>query len=185
MLLFFPTDFTFTCPSDVIGPDIKVRGSNDGGNYLFLFDNLPFTCYGRVQGWSFWAVTNGGFRAGVYRPTGNSNEFTLIGETDIPSGHRINEAVTYSIEDESDWLEFQPGDIIGWRLYSGGGRIRFDSGGTELISVKYNSHSDTLFSTTSVGDVLVAPHDLERAYSFQAVLSPYGNYNMALLLGEI
>lgn len=171
---FLLSDFSMTCPSDVLGPDIKVRGSNDRGNYLFLFNNIPFTCYGRVQGWSFWTVSNGGFRAGVYRPTGVDNQFTLIGETDIPSGHSINEAVTYSIEDQSEWLDYQPGDMIGWRLYSGGSQVRFDSSGTEMISVKYVNHADTDFTTTSVGDTLDVTGSLQRAYSFQAVLATYG-----------
>lgn len=153
---------------------MKVRGSNDGGNCIFLFDNNPFTCYGRIQGWSFWAVTSGGFRPGIYRPTDVSNQFTLIGENEVQSGHRINEAVTYTLEDESQWLDFQPGDVIGWRLNSAGSRIRFDSGGTELLSIKYTGHSDSVYSLTSVGDTLTIPSDLERAYSLQAILSTYG-----------
>lgn len=48
-----------------------------------------------ISGWKYWAAgASGGFRPGIYRPIdGSTNQFTLISETNIESGHRLNEEV--------------------------------------------------------------------------------------------
>ncbi|XP_072168341.1 uncharacterized protein [Diadema setosum] len=174
--VFDDSDFSFDCDEETHGPGVSVRSSNDGGNYMMIMTSLPFTCYGQVKGWTFWGTgASGGFRPGIYRPVeGSTTQYTLIGESEVAAGHRLDEEVTDLIADESRWLTFEPGDLIGWRWNSGGARIRWDSSGDSIINMKYAGHTDSAYEIAQTGDVFTVSSDLNRAYSLQAVLSPFG-----------
>ena len=57
--------------------------------------------------------------------------------------------IEHLIEDESEWLTFEPGDLLGWRWNSGGSRVRWDSSGESIINMKYAGHDDTAFNSGS------------------------------------
>ena len=163
------------CDQDYYGAEVKTRGTYDGANYIMLFHSQPLRCYGQVKGWSFWATSrNGGFKAGVYRPGSGSNEYLLLGETEIPAGHALGSAVTHDIANSEEWISFEPGDVIGWRWHSTGTAIMRDDSGTEIIHMKYTSHNDDSYNSYGVGDTFTVGSDLNRVYSLQAIFSPKG-----------
>ncbi len=150
-----------------------VRGGHDGGNYIHIMHSQPLNCFGQVKAWRFWAESrNGGFKAGVYRALSDT-EYYLLGETEVPNGHPLSEAYTYEIQNQDDWISFQPGDVIGWRWFDSGSGIRYDSN-TESIAMKRASHTNDNYYNMMTGDTFTVSSDINRAYSLQAVLSPKG-----------
>ena len=141
-----------------------------------IFNSQPLTCFGQVKAWRFWGEDrNGGIRLGVYRPDPDSaNQFLLLGETEIPSGHSLSEVVLHEITDQNEWISFEPGDVIGFRQWSSGTNLRFDSSGTEIFAIKYTGHNDDNWNSYGPGDTFTVGSDLTRAYSMQAVISPKG-----------
>ena len=62
---------------------------------LSMFISMHTALLILFAGWKFWASgASGGLRPGIYRQVeGSTTQYTLLGETDIPSGHRLDEEV--------------------------------------------------------------------------------------------
>ncbi|XP_072043408.1 uncharacterized protein [Amphiura filiformis] len=153
------------------GLPVTGRGHYDTINML-LINSEPFDCYGRIYAWEFRTyLFNGGFKPGIYRPIKTDmTEFQLMGETIIPSGHSINVKVMHIITNELEWLEFEPGDLMGWRIQSDKAPILFGYEASEVSDHYYSTPPN--YSTKGVGDVFTTTGTHSRAYSLKAHLTP-------------
>ena len=110
-------------------------------------------------------VTTRGFKAGVYRQAeDNSMDFVLVGETTIdPTVLGVN--TLYMIPNADDWIDFRPGDMIGWRVHISEARLSYSDDATSKLlysnAVGYNDKG--------VGDTFTMVGLHQRRYSIQAV----------------
>ena len=117
----------FQANAAIIGNDVINRSSLDGASYInFIDPTLSFNEAGVIESWDIYAGrANSEFSLQVFRSTGSTNEFELIGENYFSSAGATG--LVHLGINAPDQIHVQAGDFIGWWFGSGQGVIDFSS----------------------------------------------------------
>ncbi len=131
-----------------------------------IIKSYKFQCCGRVGGWAAYVDPGGGKNERVYsikfqiwRPMGD-NRFVKIGESSFPLLILATISLIQEVITNSEQLDFQPGDVVGYYLEQDGdnnGGLQFDSNFNieELWYATGNSdlQNDNLLEVGNAGDL--------------------------------
>jgi hypothetical protein len=148
-----------------LGNDVINRSSVDGAsNINFIDSNLAFAYNGKVTSWKIFAGrASSEFALQVFRSTGTTNEYTLIGSNYFSSAGGTG-VQNYSIA-AANQINVLAGDVIGWWFGSGQGVIDY-SNGNGLTQWKYEG------AHINVGDDVTFSGSGARTYSIEATYVP-------------
>ena len=149
----------------VLGNDIIARSSIDGAsNINFIDPTLVFTSNGYITSWDIYAVRDDSeFALQVFRSTGVTDEYTLVGENYFANAGALNE-VSFDIA-AVDQIQVLTGDIMGWWFGDNEGVIVF-SGSSE--PVHWQSEVFNLNGHIDVGETVTFGFSGGREYSISA-----------------
>jgi hypothetical protein len=122
----------FQANAAIIGNDVIDRSIVDlASNITFVDPSLSFNEAGVIESWDIFAGrASSEFSLQVFRSTGSTNEFELIGENYFGSAGALG-MVNLAVG-APDQIVVQAGDFIGWWFGSGLGVIEF-SGGSDIV----------------------------------------------------
>ena len=169
--------------STVFGNDIIDRDSLDGAYRInFIDPTLVFSENAVIESWDIWAGRiNIEFALQVFRSTGDTNQFELVGENSFISAGSLG-AVHLDIF-EADQIHVQAGDFIGWWFGSdsvGGGVIDFSYGGSDKV---FWLPEDDTHLHLNIGDVATIESGGNREYSISANYSAVPEPSILALMG--
>ena len=110
----------------VLGNAVINRQHIDGASDInFIDPTLAFTSNGYITSWDIYAGSSDSeFALQVFRSTGVTNEYTLVGENHFANAGDVG-LRHFSIA-AANQIQFLTGDIMGWWFGGGAGVIDFD-----------------------------------------------------------
>lgn len=145
-----------------IGNDVVNRNSLDGAsNINFVDTTLIFDENAIITSWDIFAGReNSEFALQVFRSTGTTNEFILVGQNYFSAAGSLG-LIRFDIP-LAEQISVQAGDVIGWWFGNGRGVIDYN-GGSDRVSWKYENGT-----FVNVGDTVLLSSGGNREYSIQA-----------------
>ncbi len=162
-----------------------------------IIKSYEFHCCGKVGGWAAYVEPGGRHHTDAYsikfqiwRPMGN-NRYVKIGENSFPSLNLTADSLIQETPTNSEQLDFQPGDVVGYYLFEDNnskkriqnGGLQFDDGFTseELWYATGNSslqneyllevgNGRDLNMSTSLGPIISVSLGKQRDYKIAEAL---------------
>ncbi len=111
-----------------------------------LYADIKFSCHGFITRWHYFAHTTGSLFLDVFRPN-NDGSFTLISKTNVTATVPGVQSHPLALD---DWIEVEPGFIIGVHKYN-------ESSDNNVISEENREYTLSSYTADQLSDFWLTP----------------------------